>query len=266
MTRVVCAQLAPEIGDLEHNRRMSVAAVQAAARAGADVIVLPELVTSGYCFSTADEAAQIAIDPGHPVFGEWARAGGGAVVFGGFAERGPDGTVYNSAAAVDGDGVLAVYRKTHLWDGEKRLFTPGDQLPPVLDTAVGRLGFLICYDLEFPEMTRSLALRGADLIAVPTNWPLVDRPAGEHPPEVGIAMAAARVNRVYIACCDRTGTERGQEWTQGTAIVDAAGWVLTDPIEGPGSVSVDVDLSLARDKRISPNNDVFDDRRPALYG
>ena len=92
----------------------------------------------------------------------------------------------------------------------------------------GRVGVAICYDLEFPEVTRHLALRGADLVAVPTNWPLVPRPDGEHPPEVVIAMAAARVNRVAIACCDRTGTERGVQWTAGATIVGVDGWVLAD--------------------------------------
>ena len=67
-------------------------------------------------------------------------------------------------------------------------------------------------------------MRSADLLAVPTNWPLVYRPEGERPPEVQIGMAAARVNRMSIACCDRIGTERGQESTGGTTIIDESGW------------------------------------------
>ena len=184
---------------------------------------------------------------------------------GGFCERGDDDRLYNSAAVADATGVLAVYRKLHLWDTEKQVFTPGSTQPPVLDLAGGRLGIVICYDLEFPELTRSMALRGAEMLVVPTNWPLVPRPAGERPPEVVIAMAAARVNRMAIACCDRDGTERGQEWTAGTTIVGADGWVLADA--GPdGVATADVDLEWSREKGLGGLAHAFDDRRPEIYG
>ncbi|WP_219418522.1 nitrilase-related carbon-nitrogen hydrolase [Pseudonocardia nigra] len=264
MTRVVCRQLAPVLGDLEANRQASADAVRDAVAAGAEIVVLPELVTSGYVFADRAEAAAAAITPGHPLFADWAAAAGRAVVVGGFCERGGDGGLYNSAAVVDAGGVRAVYRKTHLWDREKLVFDQGDDRPPVVDTAAGRLGVLICYDLEFPESTRDLAVRGADLLVAPVNWPLVDRPAGERPPEVVIAMAAARVNRVAIACCDRAGPERGQRWTEGTTIIDCSGWVAATP--GPdGAAVADLDLAASRDKALSPRNHAFGDRRPELY-
>ena len=266
MTRVVCRQLAPRIADLAANRALSVAAIRAAVDDGADVVVLPELVTSGYVFASPHEAASVAITPDDELFAAWSAeaARGGAVVVGGFCERGPDDRLYNSAAVVDGSGVLGVYRKTHLWDREKLVFTPGLDAPRVLDTAVGRLGVLVCYDLEFPELTRSLALAGAELLAVPTNWPLVDRPPGERPPEVVIGMAAARVNRMFIACCDRTGTERGQRWTAGTTIIGADGWVLAEQ-GGEGPAAADVDLAQARAKTLTELCDALGDRRPELY-
>ncbi|MGH2858182.1 MAG: nitrilase-related carbon-nitrogen hydrolase, partial [Solirubrobacteraceae bacterium] len=222
MTRVVCHQLAPRVGSFEHNREVSCNAIAAAVRERADVIVLPELASSGYVFQSAQEAAAVAIARDDPLLHEWAQAAahGEAVVVAGFCERGADGHVYNSAVVLDGGRVLGVYRKTHLWDREKLWFAPGDEPPRVFETSAGRIGVLVCYDLEFPEMPRQLALAGAELIAVPTNWPLGDRPAGQGPPEVTIARAAARVNRVFVACCDRVGTERGQEWTGGTTIVD----------------------------------------------
>ncbi|MGH2858253.1 MAG: carbon-nitrogen hydrolase, partial [Solirubrobacteraceae bacterium] len=105
----------------------------------------------------------------------------------------------------------------------------------------------------------------AELIAVPTNWPLGDRPVGERAPEVTIAMAAARVNRVFIACCDRTGTERGQEWTGGTSIIDESGWVLASQSQ-LGSAHAVVDLTRAHDKSLTRLADVLGDRRPELYG
>ena len=266
MTRLVCQQLAPRIGDLPFNRAQTVAAIGEAVDHGADVVILPELATSGYVLASREEATSVAITPDDPLLGEWAAtaARGPSLVIGGFCERGDDGSLYNSAAVVDRSGVLGVYRKLHLWDQEKLFFEPGSDPPPVFDTPHGRVGVIICYDLEFPELTRMLALAGADLIAVPTNWPLVDRPVGERPPEVIIAMAAARVNRMFVACCDRTGPERGQEWTAGTTIIDHEGWVLArQPDEG--FAKADVDLSRAGHKRLTDLADALGDRRPELY-
>jgi predicted amidohydrolase len=263
-TRIACRQLDPQIGDLEANRELSVRAIREAAADGADIVVLPELVTSGYMLADEREARAAAIGAGHQLFSDWSDAAGSTIVVGGFCEAGPDGRLYNSAAVVDGSGVRAVYRKTHLWDREKLIFTPGDDPPPLVETPQGRIGVLICYDLEFPEMTRSVALAGADLIAVPTNWPLIPRPRGERPPEVVIAMAAARVNHVPIACCDRTTPERGQHWTAGTHIIDESGWVVA-AIEADGTAIADLDLTKARDKSLTGLADLFVDRRPELY-
>jgi predicted amidohydrolase len=267
MTRIVCQQLAPRIADLAANKALSAAAIRGAVDRGADIIVLPELVSSGYVLSSAAEAASVAITPQDALFSAWAAeaARGGAVVIGGFCEQGDDGNLYNSAAVVDGTGVLGVYRKSHLWDREKLYFQPGAQPPCVFDTHLGRIGVLICYDLEFPELTRMLALAGAELLAVPANWPLVERPAGERPPEVTIAMAAARINHVFVACCDRTLTEREQQWTAGTHIIDDSGWVLAK-VEGEGAAVADVDLSRAHHKSFSTFVHAFQDRRPELYG
>lgn len=265
MTRVVCHQLAPRVGEPDANRAMALEAIAAGARDGADVIVLPELTSSGYMFDSAQEAAALAIDAGDPLLVQWGAAGGGAVVIAGFCERGDDGNVYNSAAVTGPGGVLGVYRKVHLWDREKLWFTPGQAPPRVFDTPAGRIGVLVCYDLEFPEMTRMLALAGAELIAIPTNWPLVPRPDGERAPEVVIAMGAARVNRVAIACCDRTGIERGQDWNGGTSIVDQDGWVRAAQA-GVGAAAADLDLARSHDKRFTELADAFADRRPELYG
>lgn len=263
--RVVCQQLAPLVGNLASNVARAQAAVVEAVELGADVVVLPELATSGYVFASAQEAASLAVGADDDLLAAWGRAACGAVVVGGFCERGADGQLFNSAAVVDATGVRAVYRKTHLWDAEKLVFTPGDAPPPVVETVHGRLGVLICYDLEFPEMTRTLALAGAELLTVPTNWPLVRRPPGERPPEVVVAMAAARVSRMAVACCDRTGDERGQAWTGGTTVVDVEGWPLAArPDAGP--VVADVPLGEARTKRLTDLADALGDWRPELYG
>jgi predicted amidohydrolase len=255
MTRIACCRLAPRVGELAFNRDLVLRALE---DVEADIVVLPELVTSGYVFASREEAASVAIGADDALLREWGAFG--AIVVGGFCEAGADGNLYNSAAIVDASGVLAVYRKTHLWDRERLIFTPGDAAPPVLETPFGRLGVLICYDIEFPEMPRSLALRGADLICAPVNWPVIERPpAGEHPPEQLTAMSSARVNRVFMAVCDREGTERGVEWVGGTAVIDENGWIA-------GASAADVDLARARDKVFSGLSDAFADRRPELYG
>jgi predicted amidohydrolase len=267
VTVVCCCQLAPRVEDPAYSRELTVAAVRRGVDAGAAIIVLPELATAGYVFESPDEVARAALAAHDEVFDAWSaavRANRGVVV-GGFAELAAGGACYNSAAIVDGDGVRAVYRKTHLWDREREWFLAGDVLPPVVETRAGRVGVAICYDLEFPEVTRHLAVAGAELIAVPTNWPLVDRPDGERPPEVVIAMAAARVNRVAIACCDRTGTERGQRWTEGSTIIAVDGWPVAVAGAGESSVTAELDLARSRDKRLGEHNDALGDRRPALY-
>lgn len=267
MTRIAVAQLAPAIGDLEANAALALGALEEAARARADVVVLPELITSGYLFADAAEAAAAAIPAEHDILRGWAEAAhkSDMVVIGGFAEAGADGNTYNSAAVIDETGALrAVYRKLHLWDLEKRLFTPGATAPPVVETGHGKVAAVICYDLEFPELTRGLALAGAQLLAVPTNWPLVPRPEGERPPEAVIAMATARVNRMAVACADRLGTERGLEWTGGSTIVGVDGWVAAETRE-TGLVVADVDLGAALDKQLTELAHAFGDRRPDLY-
>lgn len=262
MTRVVCVQMAPRVGNLELNHQAILAAI--GEHPAADLLVLPELATSGYVLTDLAEARGCALAPDDRRVREWAGALGASQVLAlGFAELGPDGTVYNSAMLLDRSGIRAVYRKAHLWDTEVPLFRAGDQPSPVVEFSFGRLGLMVCYDLEFPEYTRAAALAGADALVVPTNWPLVDRPSGERPPEVVIAQAAARVNRMAIICADRTGTERGQEWTAGTAVIDHNGWVIGTATNN--LIDVELDLTAGRDKRISPHNDVFADRRTELY-
>jgi len=264
MVTVACLELAPEVGELARNAAMASRAIGTAARSGAQVIVLPELVTSGYCFESNDEARSVSISQDDPLFDQWSAEAGGAVVVAGFAERGDDERLYNSAVLIDTSGARTVYRKTHLWDTEQLFFTAGSAAAPVVPTAFGRIGVMVCYDMEFPEMTRSVALRGADLLVVPTNWPWAQRPAGMPAGEIVIAMAAAMANRMPIACCDRRGTERGQRWHQATTIIGGDGWPLATA--GPDGVAVaEVDLAATRHKHLSSRNDALGDRRPDIY-
>jgi 5-aminopentanamidase len=263
---VACCQLAPVVGDLAGNRVAAREAVRGAAGHGADLVVLPELVTSGYVFESAEEARSAALTPSD-VAADWGTSG--AIVVGGFAEHTENGILYNSAAAVaPGGELLGVYRKAHLWDRESLFFERGPEFPPVLETPLGRIGVCVCYDLSFPEVPRGLALAGADLIAIPTNFPREDQatPSGM-PVELAVTIAAAHLSRVFVAVCDRAGSERGVDWVGATAIVDEWGHVLGGPVgDAVETIAADCDLSRARDKAWNERNDVFGDRRPDLYG
>jgi predicted amidohydrolase len=267
---IAVAQLALAVGDLAGNRRAAGAAVAEASAAGARLVVLPELSDSGYVFSGADEARSCASPAatGATLSGWRSLAGRhNLAIAGGFCELGPDGKLYNSAAIVDASGTRAVYRKAHLWDAEKKIFTPGDGAPPVVELPFGKVGLMICYDLEFPEWVRLAALAGADLIAAPVNWPAMPVPVGERPCDVVRVQADACVNGVFVAVADRCRVERGVSWVGGTVIVGPDGYPLAGPVtaDEPAVLVASCELARARNKQISAHNDVFTDRRPPLY-
>jgi predicted amidohydrolase len=266
-TRVACAQIRLLIGDTPGNRATAREAVEAAARDGAQIVVLPELASSGYIFADRAELSSLAETRDGPSITAWANLAEsfGLTIVAGFPEAAGD-AIYNSAAVVDPTGLRGVYRKAHLWDSENAVFDRGDDLPLVVDTDNGRLGVMICYDIEFPEWVRAVALSGADLLCAPVNWPLLPRPEGERPNEMVKALAGAGANRMPIAVCDRAGVERDQDWIGGSVITDADGYPLAIAEYGkPGLIAADVDLDEARVKRINANNDVHGDRRTDLY-
>jgi predicted amidohydrolase len=261
------AQLAPRIGDLEGNRQRTAAAIVAAAQAGAGLVVLPELSSSGYVFADAEEARSLA----EPIDGAsvelWralAREHDLAVVAG-LCELDDEGAVRNSAVVIDRGELRAVYRKSHLWDREKLCFEPGSSPPPVVETQVGFVGVAVCYDAYFPEVMRMLSLAGADVIAVPMNSPVLAAPLEPLIGDLITACASAQVNRVYVAQADRTGTERGVDWAGASVIVDPDGRMLTAKAAGEALLTARVDPARARDKGFGERNDVLADRRPELY-
>ena len=267
--RVACCQIAPDVADPAVSGAAAGEAIAAAVAGGAQIVVLPELANSGYVFRSEAEVRAAATPADGEVLASWAAAaaGGDAVVIAGFCELAPDGAIHNSAAVLDGGGVLAVYRKLHLWDEEQRWFMPGSDCAPVLDTCHGRIGVAVCYDLEFPELTRGLALAGAELIALPTNWPRDPNPPDDRPILHSLASVTAYLNKVYVAVCDRCGSERGLEFEGGSAIVAADGALVAGPVKdrGAATITADCDLRRARDKRSGPRNDAFADRRPGCY-
>jgi predicted amidohydrolase len=268
--RVAVCQLGLAVGDLEGNRASGARAIVAAADAGAELVLLPELSDSGYVFSSLAEARGCASpSQDNPTIDRWlelARQRNLAII-GGFCELGEDGKLYNSAACVDPTGVRLIYRKVHLWDHEGEFFSPGDQLSPICELMGVKVAVAICYDLEFPELVRLLALQGAEVLAVPTNWPAMEAPTDERPIELIKAQASAATNGIWIAIADRGMMERGVGWAGCSTIITPDGYPATTPLSADetGIVVTDIEPSRARDKSVTPRNHLFRDRREDVY-
>jgi 5-aminopentanamidase len=262
---VAACQVRVDIDDPDRNRQAVRTAVREAAGAGAKIVVLPELVLTGSALASQAEALERAEEPNGPTATWMSRLAAelGLVLVVGFCERDSYGArPYNSALVIDRGEILAVYRKTHLWDKEKLIFEPGTGLAPVVSTSAGRIAVMICYDLELPEMVRDVTLRGAQIVAVPANWPVVAKPPDERPIEVAKAQAGAAANRVFVAVADRCGAERGIDWFGSSVICDVTGFPLAGPASGePVTLLATLDLEQADDKRLGPHNDALTDRR-----
>ncbi|MFC6718939.1 nitrilase family protein [Natrialbaceae archaeon GCM10025810] len=266
--RIAAVQTVPEFGAVESNRGRTVERVRS--NQDADLVVLPELATTGYVFESTDEVTSMAEPRDGPTGQAWAEVAAETEtwIVGGFAEA-SNQSVYNSALIVSPDGIKGVYRKVHLWNEEKRWFDAGSELP-VFQAPFGRFGVQICNDLWFAEQTIAQARDGVDLVAVPTNW--VPGSAGEDRPggwTMGVhqAIAHANANRVYIACADRSGTERGVTFEGQSVIVDPNGSPVAGPapMTGEHAVVTDCDLTIARNKALTANDDALEDRRPSVY-
>ena len=266
--RVAVAQIEPALGEKERNLEVCLARLEEAAAAGASLLVLPECSLPGYVFDSAEEALPFAEEIPGPSTEVLAAACArlGMHVVCGLLET--DGAVlFNAAVLVGPDGLVGAYRKTHLpFLGVDRFTRAGDDLP-VFDTPLGRIAIEICYDLRFPELTRALALAGADLVALPTNWPLAASANAEL-----LCPARAYENRIYLLVANRVGVERTAEFCGRSQIVDPGGVRLAEAdASGERLLVADVDIEHARDKSIVPapgeyEMHLFGHRRPDLYG
>jgi predicted amidohydrolase len=235
----------------------------------ADLVVVPELFTSGYFFQSTGDVAAVAEEiPGGRTterMEAWAEATGATLVAG-LAERDGD-RFYNSALVVTPTGYAGTYRKVHLYYEENEHFAPGDLGFPVFDVETRdgtpyRLGVMVCFDWYFPEAARSLALNGADVIAHPSNLVLPYCPDS--------MPVRARENHVVTITANRVGGEEkdGEELTFiGTSeICDVDGTILARADRtGTALTTVDVDPHASRERHINRYNHVLDDRRPETY-
>jgi predicted amidohydrolase len=228
----------------------------------ADLYVLPELFNTGYNFATPDEVDRVTEKSDGATFRAmmgFAQRNSCYIAYG-FAERADQ--IYNSAALVGPSGLLGIYRKVHLFDRENIFFKPGNLGFPVFDLPFGKVGLMICFDWMYPEAARSLALKGAQLIAHPSNLVLPFCPDG--------MVTRCLENKVFAATADRVGREnRGEVDLQfiGTSeIVSPRGEVLARlGREEEGIAVVEIDPKDADKKKINQYNDLLTGRRPDQY-
>ncbi|UCE28267.1 MAG: acyltransferase [Candidatus Coatesbacteria bacterium] len=262
--RLGIVQFDPEFGKVEKNLRV---ALGLAGAVEADVYILPELFSTGYQFKDRPEAASYAEElPGGPTTDalESFCRGRGCYVAGGLAEKSSD-NLYNSAVLVGPDGFVALYRKTHLFDREKEIYDVNDEdMFRVYDIGFARVGMMICFDWIYPETTRILAVRGAQIVLHMANLVL--------PYCQAAAVTRAVENRVFVAVANRTGTEdrvpdETLEFTGASVIVSPKGEYLLQAGEtDEGCWTVSIDPTDADDKMATPRNHLIDDRRTELYG
>jgi predicted amidohydrolase len=259
--RIALVQSSPVFGDVGANLRALLAAI---ASNEADFYVLPELCLSGYDFDDGAQLEPFAQEPGAEPLEALARAAGdrGAGIAFGFAEATPGGKLHNSALLALPDGRRRVYRKTHLFAREKLLFEPGDTGFFVEEFRGLRVGLAICFDWIFPESFRTLALRGADLVAHCANLVL--------PWCQRVDYARAIENRVYVATANRVGTEERSghrlTFTGESVLVAPDGEYLARLGARESGVAVArVHPAKARDKTLASGDDLFAGRRPEMY-
>lgn len=266
--RVAVAQTDPHLGRNAENLADIVARLREAATHGAQLVVFPECAISGYGFSDLAAARAVAEPIPGPTTETLAQACAelGVYTVVGLLEREGE-TVFNVAVLVGPEGLLGTYRKLHLpYLGVDRFAAPGNRGFQVWETALGRIGIAICYDLRFPEALRALALQGADIIALPTNWP----ETSELMPDF-VTRTRALENRTYLLACNRVGEESGFRFFGRSQVVGTSGKVFVEAGDGPETIYADIEPARAREKRIVIREgafemDTFADRCPEWYG
>lgn len=267
--KIAGVQMDVAFKEVDRNLDHMIARLREAAKAGASLTVFPECSVTGYCFASLDEArpfAQPIPGPATERMGDACAELGCHAIFGMLEADGD--RVFNAAALVGPAGLLGSYRKVHLpYLGIDMFTTYGDRPFAVHQAGEIKVGMNICYDAAFPEGSRIMALLGADLIALPTNWP-----PGAECTAASVINARALENAVYFIAVNRVGTERGFEFIGRSKIVDPSGRTLAEAVGvGEEILYAEIDPTLSRRKHIIrvPGKHEIDrlaDRRPEMYG
>ncbi len=265
--KVAAVQMDVKILEKDRNLAKILENLEVAARTGAKLVVFPECALTGYCFTSIDEARPVAETVPGPATEKIAALTKtfDCTVIVGLLER--DGNrIYNAAAVIGPEGALGTHRKIHLLClGIDRFDVPGDKPFPVFDTPQGKIGINICFDCSFPESGRVLKLKGAQVLAIPTNWP-VGSDTQYTPP------ARAIENHIHVIAADRVGEERGFRFAGRSKIIDFMGKALAEAGETEETILyAEIDVAAADNNRVVriPGEwelDRIAARRPEMYG
>ena len=262
MHRVGYFQFAPEFGKVMTNLSKVVSALKGIE---ADIVVLPELPFTGYYFQDRAELVSLAEDPNDSptvlALVDLCRENDFYLVTG-FAEKAAD-KIFNSALLIGASGIIQTYRKLHLFNTEKEYFDPGDKQLESIEIRGARVGLMVCYDWAFPEVARTLALQGADLICHPSNLVLA---WGQQ-----AMLTRCLENGVFAVTANRIGSDirpRGTvTFTGQSQVAGPKGALLHQSgLNEQELFIIEIDLDQARNKRVTPRSDLLKDRRPAFYG
>jgi len=259
----------PALADKAANLARCLGDLTVVAQNGAQLVVFPEAALTGYVYSSLEEAMPLAEPvpgPSTLALADSCRGLGVHCVVGLIEED--RGSYYNTSVLIGPGGVIAKYRKLHLpYLGIDRFLRPGDLEPAVHETELGRIGLSICYDLDFPEYARVLALLGAQLIVTITNWPDDIEFVPDH-----VVQTRARENVVNHVAVNRVGVERGVRFIGRSKFVDCSGNTLAEGKHWlPDLIYAEIDMSAADRKHrvVIPGEletDMLRDRRPEFYG
>jgi predicted amidohydrolase len=244
-------------GDVDANLAYVREALKRAAGQGANLVVLPEMWSSGFAYKTLNELALRTAGIVEELL-ELSRDLK-LVICGSMPE--PDGTakVFNSIFLVDNGRLAGTYRKIHLFSllGEDRAFAGGDSWL-LADTSVGKVGVIICYDLRFPELSRRLAVEGAQVICVPAQWP---KPREDH--WRTLVRARAIENQLFVVACNACGIIGKLDFFGMSMIVNPKGEMLAEAGYEEAEIAAPLDMQVMAEWRAQIP--CFNDRRPELY-
>jgi predicted amidohydrolase len=258
--KVGYVQFKPAFGQKENNLKRILGFLEEAAEREADLVILPELCTTGYAFRSKAEARSLSENvPGGEtteLVGSFAEKHNISVVAG-LSEM-DNGKLFNSAILTGPKGLISVYRKPHLFDKEKLWFSSGNGPISVWETPKAKVGVMICFDWIFPEVTRILALKGAQIVCHPSNLVL--------PYCQQSLLGAAIQNKVFIVTANRVGRERGLRFTGMNQILSPDMKILARSPKSREEIRiVEIDPKDADSKNITAQNNLWNDRRLDLY-
>ena len=262
MIKACAIQFEPLLNDLEGNRKKVEKLLNAAIdQTKSKLYVLPELAFSGYNFRSKEEVENTSesLDNSESceLLKEIANQSNVYIVTG-INER-EKNKFFNSAVAINKNGIVMTYRKLQLYAKEKEFFTPGNKSLQIFSIDNVKIGIMICFDWFFPEIPRTLALKGAHIICHPMNAVIPD----------GAYLGDnfhSKWNRVYIILSNRIGKEGNLTFIGRSRISDPTGEVIVKASANSEEIiSAEIDPKLAENKKLNQYNHLFEDRRPEFY-